>query len=586
MTEQTNRSGAANGSSTDAQASAEQRGGQQAKQKGGQQARGRKSRPARDNGRVEPRRDRYMVAAVPQRELPPGVAAISMDTLCDALERRNGSGTVLKRLRPAAKINGALAAPTCPEIVVIEATAEQAKALESTQVHVERDWSLTYSAPTPGVDGLFLHDPSMIVPLGEDITNLPFRVTDDDGKPVAGACVYLLGASWPTQAVTDREGRATITLTGDTAEQVQAVYVKPAGQHWDRWLVRPALTSTDDNLITLTPLGNTFPDLSERQHLSWGHSALGLDRVPPTFRAYGVRIATIDSGVDTEHPDLKGRIRSGLNFVWGKERDWAHDPVGHGTHCAGIIAGLDSESGIVGIAVDAELDSCRVLPGGRASDLIAALDRCIEQSIDIAHLAVASPNTSTLVARKLLDAYNAGIACIAPAGDTAGPVAFPANLPTVFTVGALGALRTYPADTSHATHPAMPVTPDGLYSAGFSAAGPEIDVCAPGVAVLSAAPGNGYAVLDGTSLAAAHIAGLAALVLAHHEHFRGQLPMHGAARVEHLFDILRASCRPLAAPGSPDALRTGRGIPDAPTALGLTLGAFAPPTTTPLTTTQ
>ncbi|MEV0056343.1 S8 family serine peptidase [Saccharopolyspora shandongensis] len=129
-------------------------------------------------------------------------------------------------------------------------------------------------------------------------------------------------------------------------------------------------------------------------------------------------MATIDSGVDAEHPDLSDRVHSGLNLVAGEDRDWARDPVEHGTHCAGIIAGSDSGSGIVGIAVDAELDACRVLPGGCFSDLIAALDRCIEQSIDIAHLAVAAPNTSTLVTRKLLDAYNAGTACIAPAGDT------------------------------------------------------------------------------------------------------------------------------------------------------------------------
>ncbi len=57
----------------------------------------------------------------------------------------------------------------------------------------------------------------------------------------------------------------------------------------------------------LTPLAKAYPELEERQQYGWGQQAMRLDRLPPTFRAFGVRIAVIGSGVSADHPDLKQR---------------------------------------------------------------------------------------------------------------------------------------------------------------------------------------------------------------------------------------------------------------------------------------
>jgi subtilisin family serine protease len=524
--------------------------------------------PVAPAGRVPgTRRDRYLVAPVPQHLLPPGLAAVGMDAVCEQLDRMPDT-ELIRRLGPSPRLAAAGVAAACPEVALVRTSAERAATLRSAQVHVEPDLPLTYTGPAATADPMVLGDPGMVVPLGTGVS-LEFRVTGVDGDPVPGAAVYVMGLAWPAQGTTGRDGRVRVTLSGDTAETVQSVYVKPAGQYWDCWLTGPQLDRDGENLVSLVPLSHTFPELTERQHYTWGQRAMRLDQIPPTFRAFGIKVASVDSGAVAKHPDLKDRVRSGMGREGTAEGDWATDLVGHGTHCAGIIGGGDTGAGSVGFAVDAEIDACQVLPGGRFSDLLAALDHCIDNDIDIVHLSVATPYSSALVAHKIADAMATGVACVAPAGDTAGPVAFPGNLPTVLTVGALGKLGEFPADTSHAAHVGGPVTPDALGPARFSCFGPEVDVTAPGVAVLSCAPTSDYAVLDGTSIAAAHVAGLMALVLAHHDDFRVFFPARGPGRVRHLFGLVRASCRPLAMLGTVEQLRTGAGLPDALVALGL-----------------
>lgn len=530
---------------------------------------------------VQSRRGRYMVAPLPQQMLPPGVPGLSMDAVCDRLDRMSDV-RVVRRLQPSAKIRSAGVQPACPELAVVEAAEAQVPAMRSLHVHIEPDLPLsgTGPAPVPTAGMLPLRDPGLVAPLEEPV-EIRLRVCGPDGEPLAGAGVFLIGANWPSQGTTGADGTVTITPATETAQSIQSLYVRPVVGYMDRWIHRPDLSAKQENLITLTPLAKVYPELEDRQRYGWGQQAMRVDRLPPTFRAFGIRVAVIGSGVSAEHPDLRHQVRSGVDLVRGKDKGWAHDVLGSGTHAAGIIAGGDTGKGVIGIAVDAEIEVCQVMPDGRFSDLIAALDHCIEREADIAHISVATSYPSALVSRKLADANAAGIACVAPAGDTGGPVAFPASLPTVFAVGALGVFGSYPQDTSHATHSGPQLTPEGLFAAPFSCYGSGVDAAAPGVAVLSCAPEDGYAALDGTGAASAHVAGLAALVLAHHEDFHGQLLPRGPVRVQHLFEIIAASCRPLAAPGTAEAARVGRGLPDALVALGLAPGVQLAPALSP-----
>ncbi|MEU6219466.1 S8 family serine peptidase [Streptomyces sp. NPDC047022] len=543
---------------------------------------GSRKKGARSPVMVQPRRERYMVTPLPQSLLPPGVPELSMDAVCDRLERMP-EVKVIRRLRPSEKLQSNGLLPACPEIAVVEAAEAQVPAMRSLHVHIEPDLPLSAAAgpaAMPAAGAVPLRDPGLVLPLERPV-DITFRVCGPDDEPLAGAGVFLIGATWPAQGITAADGTVTVTLATDSEQSVQSLYIRPKGGYTDRWIHRPELSATHENVVTLTPLAKVYPELEQRQQYGWGQQAMRLDRLPPTFRAFGVRIALIGSGVSAEHPDLKQRVRSGADFVHGAGEGWAHDTVGTGTHAAGIIAGADTGKGVIGIAVDSEIDVCKVMPDGCFSDLIAALDRCIERDIDIAHIAVATPYPSALVSRKVADAGAAGIACVVPAGDTGGPVAFPGSLPTVFTVGALGVFGSYPQDTSQATHSGAQLTPEGLFAAPFSCHGPGADAAAPGVAVLSCAPHGGYAALDGTGTASAHVAGLAALVLAHHEDFHGQLLPRGPGRVQHLYEIIAASCRPLAAHGTVEAARVGRGLPDALVALSLAPGVQLAPALSP-----
>jgi subtilisin len=192
---------------------------------------------------------------------------------------------------------------------------------------------------------------------------------------------------------------------------------------------------------------------------------------------------------------------------------------------------------------------------------LAALDECIQRELDLINVSVVSDEFSELVSQKVQEARQKGIACIVAAGNNAyGPLPFPGTLPGVMAVAAVGKLKEFPADSSHV----LSVIPrligrDDVFAASFSSVGSQVALSAPGVAIISTVPGGGYSAADGTSAAAAHVTGLAALVIAHHPLLQeGPLATRSEQRVHALFELIRAS----AVPRFLDPLRGGAGVPD------------------------
>jgi subtilisin family serine protease len=172
-------------------------------------------------------------------------------------------------------------------------------------------------------------------------------------------------------------------------------------------------------------------------------------------------------------------------------------------------------------------------------------------------MSLGSDQISQAVEQKLEEAVHDGIACIVAAGNSGGPVQYPASSPNVLAVSAVGKLKEYPSESWDARTVTQAVTQDGLFSPSFTCFGPQIGVCAPGVSIVSSVPDNGFEPQSGTSMAAPHVTGFAALLLAHHPAFQGAGGTRGPQRVAALFNLIKTSCRPYQL--GPE--RTGCGVP-------------------------
>lgn len=212
----------------------------------------------------------------------------------------------------------------------------------------------------------------------------------------------------------------------------------------------------------------------------------------------GVRVAVVDTGVDTEHPDLAGRVAASRNFVQGGEEHFARDA--HGTGVAGVIAArADNGEGIYGIAPDAELVVAKACWQRTADDgsalcsswtLARAIDYAIASRVRVLNLSLAGPE-DPLLARVLAAADAAGVVIAAAAGDDGAP-RFPASLDFVIAVVASDERGVVQGPATGAAGGAL---------------------AAPGVEIITTAPGARYHFLSGSSLSTAHVSGAAALLL-------------------------------------------------------------------------
>jgi hypothetical protein len=522
--------------------------------------------------------EQYLIAAVPSDVVPAGFEPLDTESLVARLQKdpeiqlrqriplpgSAASATPAGAGVPAARQNRA----AFTEIIVAEMPAHRAAALErDPTTHIEPNHPIRLTAPAPlatPTDAPWVN-PGVGLSAGPR-TAVTFLVSGSDSGPLPGATVTVLSAEGNFQASTGPDGRAAVILTVHDLAAITGVYVKPAGGYWEHWTDDPNLSTTSDNIVVLRPLEETFPEFPGRQVAGWGLAALTLDQIPPTYRGQGIKVAVVDSGAVPGHPELADRIAHGADFVGGEDGQWSVDVVGHGTHCAGVIAAADNGTGILGIAVEAELHVCRIFPGGMYGDIAKAINYCVENQIDLINLSLGGGAPSQIISDAIEQARQAGVACVVAAGNTAGPVQFPGRLPGVLTVAAVGKLGQYPADTYHAKQVWGQPDAEGYFSPAFTCHGPEVDLCAPGVAILSSVPDRGYAAWDGTSMATPHVTGLAALVLAHHPDFRDGYKTRDARRVDRLFDILRSSCRPV---DFGDPGRTGAGMPIAVRALAL-----------------
>lgn len=523
------------------------------------------------------RRQEYLIAHT-RGLLPAGSSPFDLQLLTAALRQGDIAGVEVRRtLNAPAKAEelGLLAAvPATSREIIVAAMDDAAVELlqQQPQLEIEPNLYLELAPAAPTLNPLNLQpilpplpggqNPGVLRPLAGGF-NTVVHVQAADGTPQPAAEVYIFG-SGQHFGVTDAQGNAAISLAGENTISITGLYIKPKGGFWDRWIARPAIDANAAYVVSLRDLSDSFIGFPDQEVIDWGFKAMKIDQLTPReqYSGAGIKVAVVDSGAAAQtHRDIKGQVKSGFNILTRAEPGWDNDEQSHGTHCAGVIAGAANGRGIRGIAPKAELVVYKIFPGGQFDHLIDALDRCIQEGVDIVNLSLGADQSSARVEEWLAAAKQSGVACIVAAGNSSGAVKFPASSKHVLAVAAIGQQGTFPVDSFHANQLFAPPDANGYFSARFSCFGPEVAVCAPGVAVLSSVPDDSFAAWDGTSMAGPHVAGLAALILAHHPDFqRDPYKQRNAQRVDRLFEIIKASAMPLNLGG---ALRTGAGLPDA-----------------------
>jgi subtilisin len=410
---------------------------------------------------------------------------------------------------------------------------------------IEEDAYLTYGMLTQSAQLMRAGLPGTLSPTA-NVQSQPikFKLVGVSSEPVANAKVMLQGEGFSQEGVTDQNGEVTLKLFSMQSGRARALFVDPTKDYWTQYLLSPVLSTNQTNVIRLRSLRETVQGFPQDYKFGWGQISMGLNELPDEFRGQGIKIAVIDSGADNTHPSLT-HIQQGVDMTdAANPQGWVKDVVGHGTHCAGVIgANGTSQVAFRGFAPDAEIHILKVFPGGQFSLLLDALDYCISAGVDVVNMSLGAPEKSEALEQKIEEVVQNGIACVVAAGNSGGPVMFPGTSSNVLTVSAVGHVNTYPADTWDAQTVSEPTAQDGTFSAAFTCFGPEVNVCGPGVAIISTVPDNGFDPQAGTSMAAPHVTGLAALLCAHHPSFKqgGRFSVRNKQRVAELFKLIASS---------------------------------------------
>jgi len=218
----------------------------------------------------------------------------------------------------------------------------------------------------------------------------------------------------------------------------------------------------------------------------------------------GIKVAVIDTGVDLDHPDLQANIVSGKSFVSGVSSP--DDDQGHGTHVAGIVAAVNNNGGVIGVAPKASIMPVKVLNSQGSGSIFAVADGiewAANNGAKVINLSLAGTGNSSTLKTAVDYAYNKGILLVA-AGGNCGDANYLFN-------GCTSQDQTlYPG--AYANVVAVASTTSSDTQSSFSNEGSYIDIAAPGSFIFSTYASGSYTTQSGTSMAAPHVAGLAALI--------------------------------------------------------------------------
>jgi subtilisin family serine protease len=233
----------------------------------------------------------------------------------------------------------------------------------------------------------------------------------------------------------------------------------------------------------------------------------------------------IDSGIDTKHPDLAGTVAATFDVLG------PHEAHFHGTAMAGAIA---AHGRLTGVAPQVRLLAVRSLGAdgqGTTLSIVDGIEWAVARGARVLNMSFAGPQ-DPLLRQHVAAVHARGVVMVAAAGNE-GP----------------GSAPLYPAADAHVIAVTATDADDRLYP--LANRGRHIAIAAPGVDVLEPAPNDGVQLISGTSVAAAHVTGIAALILE-------RAP---TLRPEEVRSVLMRSAAALTAPDAKDD--AGAGLTDA-----------------------
>lgn len=258
----------------------------------------------------------------------------------------------------------------------------------------------------------------------------------------------------------------------------------------------------------LAPMAAPNDSLFSQQ---WHHSKINSATAWDYTHADGVKVAIIDTGVNCSHTDLSADCVAGYDFI-NSDND-PSDDHGHGTHVAGIAAGVtNNDRGIAGTGWAAKIMPIKALNNtgnGSHSALASGITWAVDHGAAVINMSLGGYFTSRTLQDAVAYAIDHDVSVIAAAAnDNVSNPSYPASYP-----GVIGVAATTQSDSR----------------ASFSNYGTYIDVAAPGVGILSTVMSGGYQAWSGTSMASPVVAGVAALLYA-------QNPSRTPAQVEQLLE--------------------------------------------------
>ncbi|WP_022794977.1 S8 family peptidase [Marinococcus halotolerans] len=234
------------------------------------------------------------------------------------------------------------------------------------------------------------------------------------------------------------------------------------------------------------------------EYIPWGVDYVEAPSIQETgITGQGADVAVLDTGISDNHFDLT--VTGGESFI-SYEPSPFEDGNGHGTHVAGTIAALDNGSGLIGVANNTQLHAVKVLDSsgsGSLSTIIKGIEWSISNDMDIVNMSLGTASGAESLEMASDNAEEEGIFMVGAAGNSGtdganNTIGYPARYDSVM---AIGSIDRYEDRSS------------------FSSVGEELEVMAPGSSITSTYPGQNYATLSGTSMAAPHVSGAAALML-------------------------------------------------------------------------